>query len=508
MDPRLRGDDGKRGRGSRARLAAGIALLATLAGCSFAPPYHLPTIATPVAFKEAGPWIPATPGDLDPRGSWWSVFGDATLDSLEQRVDRDNPTLAEALGRYDEARAYLRQAQAGLFPTVGLSSDISDNRQSDNRPLRGANQPNQYPADTVSATASYELDLWGRVRNSIVAGKAEAEASADDLAAIRLSLEAELASSYIALRGYDLQIQLLSATVDAYAKADAMTERRFRGGIASGIDTGRSGAQLAEAQAQLADVQAARALTEHAIATLVGTPASSFTAPVVTAALPLPAIPATLPSELLQRRPDVAAAERRMAAANAQIGVTKAAFFPAISLGGQVGVQNTGLPSLFSAPNLFWSVGPSLALNLLDGGRRRAQLAVARAEWTQSTAAYRRRVLQTFQDVEDNLARLHLYGVEADAENRAVTQAAQTESLSLNRYVKGAVDYLDVVTAQTTALRTRRQALILNTLRLQASVGLIRALGGGWTNPDRQQASNQPPQASDNSPDKSQTRRM
>jgi NodT family efflux transporter outer membrane factor (OMF) lipoprotein len=365
--------------------------------------------------------------------------------------------------------------------------------------LRGANQPNQYQADTIGATASYELDLWGRVRNSIAAGKAEAEASADDLASIRLSLESELASSYIALRGYDLQIELLSATVDAYTKADDMTERRFRGGIASGVDTGRSGAQLAEAQAQLADIQAARALTEHAIASLVGTPASSFGAPLATAALSLPAIPASVPSELLQRRPDVAAAERRMAAANARIGVTKAAFFPAIALGGQVGVQNTGLPSLFSAPNLFWSIGPNLALNLLDGGRRRAQLAVARAEWTQSTAVYRRRVLQAFQDVEDNLAKLHLYGVEAEAENRAVAQAGQTEALSLNRYVKGAVDYLDVVTAQTTALRTRRQALILNTLRLQASVGLIRALGGGWANPDARQAANQSPQAREGS---------
>jgi NodT family efflux transporter outer membrane factor (OMF) lipoprotein len=476
-------------------LTAGIALLATLAGCSFAPPYHPPAIATPVAFKEAGPWVQAKPGDLDPRGQWWTVFGDATLDSLEQRVDRDNPTLAEALGRYDEARAYLAQAHSGLFPTIGLNTDISANRQSDNRPLRGANQPNQYPADTVGVSASYELDLWGRVRNSIAAGKAEADASADDLAAIRLSLEAELASSYITLRGYDLQIQLLSATVDAYAKADDMTERRFRGGIASGVDTGRSGAQLAEAQAQLADIQAARALTEHAIASLIGTPASSFTAPLETAGLPIPALPASLPSALLQRRPDIAAAERRMAAANARIGVTKAAFFPAIALGGQAGVQNTGLPDLFSAPNLFWSVGPNLVLNLLDGGRRHAQLAVARAEWTQSTAVYRRRVLQAFQDVEDNLARLHLYGVEAEAENRAVVQAGQTEALSLNRYVKGAVNYLDVVTAQTTALRTRRQALILNTLRLQASVGLIRALGGGWVNPGTQQAANQQLQA-------------
>lgn len=470
------------------------ALLATLAGCSFAPAYHPPTIATPAAYKEAGPWVAATPGDLDPRGQWWTLFGDATLNGLEQRIEPDNPTLAEALGRYDEARGYLTQVHAGLLPTIGVEADITDNRQSDNRPLRGANQPDLYPADTIGGSFSYELDLWGRVRNSVAAGRAEAEASADDLAAIRLSLEIELASSYIALRGYDLQIQLLTATVDAYTKADDMTERRFRGGIASALDTSRAGAQLAEAQAQLADVKAARALTEHAIASLVGTPASSFAVQPVAENLPLPVVPASLPSALLQRRPDVAAAERRMAAANARIGVTKAAFFPAITLGGQGGFQNTGFPGLLTAPNVFWSIGPDTVLNLFDGGRRRGQLAVARAEWSQTTAVYRRRVLQAFQDVEDNLAKLHLYGVEAAAEDRAVVQAGQTEQLSLNRYVKGAVNYLDVVTAQTTALRARRQALILNTLRLQASVGLIRALGGGWVDHGTQQAANPQPQ--------------
>jgi len=464
----------------RRRAACVLMAMAALAGCSFAPAYHPPVTVTPASYKEAGPWAPAAPADLAPRGDWWTLYGDATLNRLEQRIDKDNPSLAGALGRYDEARAYLAEARSGLFPHIGLDADITDNRQSDNRPLRGANQPDLYPADTVGGEAGYELDLWGRVRNSVAAGRAEAQASADDLAALRLSLEAQLAASYIALRGFDRQAELLSATVDAYARADAMTRRRFAGGIASGIDTGRSGAQLAEAQAQLADVRNARALTEHAIASLVGVPASSFTIAPASVDLALPDVPVGLPSTLLQRRPDVAAAERRMAAANAEIGVAKAAFFPSISLGGQGGFQNTGLPGLFTAPDIFWSIGPSAVLNLFDGGRRRAQLAVARANWTQATAHYRGQVLQAFQDVEDGLSRLHHLGVEVAAEDRAVQQAGQAEALSLNRYVKGAVTYLDVVTAQATALRTRRQSLELATLRLQASVGLIRAIGGGW----------------------------
>jgi outer membrane protein TolC len=383
------------------------------------------------AFKEDRGWTQAQPADALPRGGWWKVFKDPVLDGLEQKVDAANPTLAQALARYQAAQGFLGVARAAQGPRLGSSGTVSRNRQSDNRPLRGSNQPDEYAADSIGVQLDYEIDL-------------------------------------------------LSATVDAYAKADAMTRRRFAGGIATGIETGQSGAQLAEAQAQLADLRNARALTEHAIASLVGTPAPNFSIEAAPASLTLPPIPAGLPSTLLQRRPDVAAAERRMYAANREIGVARAAFFPSISLSGQGGFQNTGLPGLFTAPNIFWSVGPSAVLNLFDGGRRRAQVAVARANWTQATADYRGDVLKAFQDVEDGLSQLHHLGDEAVAEDQAVTQAAQAERLSLNRYVKGAVDYLDVVTAQTTALRTRRQAIRLETLRLQASVGLIKALGGGW----------------------------
>lgn len=465
----------------RLRAAIAAIALASLAGCSFAPPYHPAVTPTPPAFKEAGPWQPAVAtGPIVP-DAWWSVFADPTLDGLEQKVATDNPTLAGALARYDAARAYLGQARAGLLPQLGADASVTRNRQSDNRPLRGSNQPDVYGANTIEAGFGYELDLWGRVRNSVAAGKAEVQASGDDLAAIRLSLQAELASDYMALRGLDRQSELLVETVDAFAKADHLIARRFQAGIVSGIETSRSGAQLAEARAQLADVAAARALTEHAIASLVGTSASAFTITPATTPFAIPAVPLGVPATLVERRPDIAAAERRMAAANAGIGIAKAAFFPAIRLGGSAGFQDTGLPGLLSASNTIWSIGPSAVLNLFDGGRRRAELAVARARWASAAADYRATVLTAFQQVEDNLAQLHHLGDEADAENEAVRQAAATERLSLNRYDKGAVTYLEVFTAQTTALRTRRAALDLETRRLQASVRLIRALGGGWS---------------------------
>lgn len=463
---------------NRARLLLTVAV--ALAGCSMAPAYHVPVTPTPPAFKEAGPWVPATPGDPAAGGQWWALYGDSKLDDLEAKIEQGNPTLAEALARYDEARADLRVARAGLFPTIGLSAQVTDNRQSDNRPLRGSNQPDLYPADTVGGQFSFELDLWGRVRNNVAAGRAEAQASADDLAEIRLSLETQLALTYVALRGYDAQASLLSATADSYQQADDMTRRRFTGGIASGLDTARSGTQLAEAKAQLADVAAARAQCEHAIASLVGIPASSFSVAPAEVDFKLPGVPVGLPSTLLQRRPDVAAAERRMAEANARIGVAKAAFFPTIGLGGSGGFQSTGLPGLLGAPNIFWSIGPGAVLNLFEGGRRHAQVAAAKARWDQSTAEYRRHVLTAFQEVEDGLSQLHHLGDEADAEAQAVDMARQAEQISMNRYVGGAVDYLEVVTAQTTALRTRRTALDLRTRELQANVRLIEATGGGW----------------------------
>ncbi|MBU3077587.1 efflux transporter outer membrane subunit [Sphingomonas quercus] len=456
-----------------------LAAAAALGGCSFAPPYRPPTVATPAAYKEAGAWTPAAPGAIA-AGEWWRGYGDETLNLLEARIASANPGLAVALARYDQAQADLVRIGAGRVPSAGIDVDVSRNRQSDNRPLRGQNQPDIYSADTIEVGAGFELDLWGRVRNAVAARRAETEASADDVAGVRLSLQSRLAAAYVTLRGLDQRIALLTATVDAYDKADAMTKRRFAAGIASGLDVSRAGAQRAEAQARLFDARAGRALAEHAIASLVGTPAPDFSVTPSVASLELPPVPAGVPAALLERRPDIAAAERRMAAANAEIGVAKAAFFPAITLGGGVGFQNTGMDGLLSAPNLIWSVGPGAVFNLFDGGRRRGGLALARARWREATARYRAAVLQAFEEVENGLALLHHLDGEALAQDDAVRQATQTEALSMNRYVKGAVDYLDVVTAQTTALRTRLDALDLQTRRLKASIQLNAALGGGW----------------------------
>ena len=458
-------------------LAAG-----SIAGCSFAPSYVRPATAVPPAFKEGGPWQVAVPADTRPRGDWWAVFGDPILDGLEARVASANPTLAGALSRFDQAQAYLAIAEAGAGPRAEIDASFTRNRQSDNRPLRSLNQPTFYGANTVSGLFSYELDLWGRVRNAVAAGRAEAAASQDDVAAITLSLQTQLATQYLRLRGYDEELKLLDGTVAAYTRADALNRRRFEGGIASGLDTSRSGAQLKEAEAERDDVRAARALIEHAIASLVGTPASSFTLAAASTAMAVPVVPVGLPSTLLQRRPDIAAAERRVAAANAEIGVARAAFFPAITLGGSGGFQNTGGP-LFTAGNTLWSIGPGAVFALLDGGRRHAQLAIARAARDLAANDYRATVLAAFQEVEDDLALSAHLADEAVAQDEAVRQAGITEQLSLNRYVEGASNYLDVVTAQTTALRTRRDAIVLRTRRLQTSVRLIGAIGGGWVPP-------------------------
>ncbi|WP_314372324.1 efflux transporter outer membrane subunit [Sphingomonas paucimobilis] len=467
------------------RWLAGAAL-GLLGGCSMAPAYHPPAMPTPPAFKEVSStsdsvWKPAGGLTTAPRGDWWTGFGDPTLNQLEARIDADSPTLAAALARYDLARATLAGARSGLFPHVELTPGLIRNRQSDERPLRGGNQPDFYTAATLGGDISYEADLWGRVRNSVASGRALAEASRDDLAAVKLALQGQLATDFVQLRGQDQQLALLTQTITAFAKADALTRNRFRGGIATGMDVGRAGALLGEARAQYAETEAARAITEHAIASLVGQPASTFSIPHRDGAMTLPAIPIGLPSTLLARRPDVAAAERRMAAANARIGVAKAAFFPQITLGGAGGFQSTALAGLVAAPNLFWAIGPGAILNLFDGGKRRAEVAAARADWNGAVADYRTHALGAFQDVEDALATLHHLGEAQAAQDQAVASATRTEQIALDRYIKGAATYLDVATAQESALHDRQAALALENRRLMAGVALIRALGGGWS---------------------------
>ncbi len=459
-------------------LILGSGLLLT--ACDLAPAYHPPLTVTPAAYKEGGPWSPAEPSDSLPRGAWWEVFGDPTLNALETKLDSANPDLAATVAQYDQARAYAVEAEAGMYPQVSAGASLTANRQSNNRPLR-ANKggSSEYGANELDVQASYEIDFWGKIRNEARAGVALAQASAADLATVRLSLQSELASDYLTLRGLDADAQLLADTVKAYQKALDLTTTLFNGKIVSSMDVSRAQTQLETAQAQVSDIAARRALMEHAIAVLVGEQASSFSLPPEVLPFKLPDIPAGVPSTLLQRRPDVAAAERRMNAANADIGVAKAAFYPSVTLGILGGTQSTSL-GLFSMANSFWSLGPSISLPLFTGGTLDAQESAAYAKFREMNADYRQTVLGAFAEVEDNLAQLHWLGQESTHEEAAVTAAQHTLDVALNLYRQGADSYLEVVTAQTPLLQAQEVALDLQTRRLTADVGLIRALGGGW----------------------------
>ncbi|HVE21196.1 MAG TPA: efflux transporter outer membrane subunit [Acidocella sp.] len=457
-----------------------VALLVTLAGCSLAPNYVPPSLTTPVAYTNMGPWTPASPADTKSRGAWWLIYDDATLSRLETELDASNPTLAIALSRYDQAQQAVNQAEAAEYPQIDVFASGTQNRQSDHRPLR-VNGPDYYENDLLQGSFSYELDLWGRVRNTVAAGKDEAQATKDDAASVQLSLEATLADAYFNLRGLDAQEALLTKTVAAYARALQLTQAQHGGGIVSGLDVGQAQTQYDTAQAQLTDVIAARALFQNAIASLVGVPAPSFSLP-PNSALPLPpAIPVAAPSVLLERRPDVAAAERRAAEANAQIGVARAAFFPTVSIDASGGFESDGGGvNLLNLSNSMWSLGPSLALTVFDGGFRKAAVKIAVDQFNQASEAYRATALTAFQEVENELALCNDLAVEAAQQNAAVAAADHTLSLSLDLYTEGAVTYLNVVTSQTADLDAQSAALAVATRRLVSSVDLVRALGGGW----------------------------
>jgi multidrug efflux system outer membrane protein len=460
--------------------ALAVALAIAASGCSLAPAYTPLTLATPPTFKETGPWTPASPGDAAPRGDWWTIYGDQTLNGLEQEIETSNPDLAVALARYDEARALAAQARAAQFPQVNANGSATDNRISDDRPLRGT-FPGNFADNIIGASASYELDLWGRVRNMVREGNAQAQASSGDAASIRLSLEAQLADAYLGLRGLDAQDKVLADAVVAYTKALALTRDLHDGGAVAGLDVGRAETQLETARAQRIDVAAQRALLEHEIAALVGQTASTFSLPVKPDMPAPPHTPVAAPSLLLERRPDIAAAERRAAAANAGIGVARAAFYPTVTLSAAGGFENAGGANLLQLASSWWTLGPSVTLPIFQGGRLKAQLRQARDQFTEASESYRSTVLTAFQQVEDNLALCNRLADEARAESAAVEAARRTESLATIQYEMGAVTYLDVVTAQTADLDAQRADLTIATRRLQASVDLLRALGGGWT---------------------------
>jgi NodT family efflux transporter outer membrane factor (OMF) lipoprotein len=461
---------------------SGAALTLLLSACSLAPPLKTPDIPTADAYKEMGPWTQAQPADRLPRDSWWALYGNTELDELEKKLIVGNPTLAAALANYAQARALADQARAGLFPTLGLSAGVGRSRESVNAPLRGPTAPTYYNNNLVGGSVSYELDLWGQIRNEVAAGEANAAASAADLENARLSLIAQLVGDYILLRSFDRDSAILDETVRAYVRALSLTEQRHDAGIAPGLDVSQAQTQLDAARSQAAQTLAQRALMEHAIAALLGVSASNFSIKPQIVAIALPQIPSGVPATLLERRPDIAGAQRRMISANANIGVARAVFFPTLTLGAQGGFQSAGYSNWLSAPSSFWAIGPSALLSVFDGGLRRAQVAQARAEFDASAAYYRGTVVSAFQQVEDSLAALNHYHDASVDEKAAVNAAQRTLDFSMALYKQGASDYLTVVTSQTALLQNQLEALTLDTLQLTASVDLIRALGGGWEN--------------------------
>jgi NodT family efflux transporter outer membrane factor (OMF) lipoprotein len=463
-----------------------LGIAGALAACSLAPPYQRPDTAIPPAeYQESQGWKLATPSDTEARGPWWTVFQDTTLDALESQVTDANQDLKATYARLQESRAQTRIAQAGQ--SLSATADASANRTkaSVNSPTYDSREPAQYSDLIAGITLSYEIDLFGRVRNTIAGARAREQATAGDVAALDLNLRASLAENYFALRGLDAQQELLDHTVADYQRALMLTEALYSGGMAAKADVLQARAQLESARTAEEDNRLRRAQFEHAIATLVGQPASKFQLPPkpLPPTLKPPPIDLGLPSQLLERRPDVAAAERRVAAANAQIGITRAGFFPVFSLAGVAGTESFSLANWMLAPSHFWSIGPQGVLTLLDGGLRRAQSAVVAAVYDGQVASYRASVLTAFQEVEDNLAALRQLERENLHQAAAVTAAQGALDQANFRYRSGLVTYLEVVSTENATLIAQITAIDIDTRRLAASVLLIRALGGDWQRP-------------------------
>ena len=476
--------------------SAGTLFAAALfTACTVGPDYSRPDVATPASFKENHDWKLAQPADDLPRGKWWEIYDDPDLSAMEEQVAANNQSVAQAEASYRAANALVDAARANYFPIV--SADASISRSGGGRGgngvggvggvgVTGSSGSRSSTVRSVSLGASWEIDLWGRVRRQVEAQRANANASASDLAGIVLSRQASLASSYFQLRLVDAQKQLLDDTITAYRRTLEVTRNRYVGGVSARVDVAQSETQLKTTQVQAIDLGVARAQLEHAIALLVGKPASEFAIPAMSwkafEAKRMPAVPTIgLPSQLLERRPDIASAERRVAAANAQIGVAKAAYFPSLGISASGGFSSAAAAGLFSAPSRFWSIGPALAETLFDGGLRRAQTAQAAANYDANVAAYRETVLAGFAEVEDQLAALRILEQEAGAQDDALASARESLALTLNQYKAGTVSYLNVVTVQATALASERNAVSIFGSRMIASVGLVRALGGGWT---------------------------
>jgi NodT family efflux transporter outer membrane factor (OMF) lipoprotein len=459
------------------------ACLALLTGCAVGPDYVRPTVDVPAAYKEAGDWKVGEPRDEAPRGKWWEVFGDAELDRLEEQVVVSNQNVRAAEAQYRAAQALVAQSRSALFPTLGASGTA--NRASGRSGSTGALAGGPANQFNVSLDASWEVDLWGRVRRDVEASEASAQASAAELAALQLSTQATLAQNYFQLRVADRAKAVLDETVAAYQRSLQLVSNQYAAGIVPKVDVIQATTQLKSAQAQAIDLGITRAQLEHAIALLTGKAPANFAVAVAADTYKVPPIALGLPSSLLERRPDVAAAERRVAAANAQIGVAEAAYFPELTLSGTGGFANSAVSHLFTLPNRYWSVGASLAEAIFDAGRRRAQTEQARASHDAAVAQYRQAVLAALQEVEDNLVALRLLEQEAVVQGDALAGARESVRLTLNQYKAGTVSYLNVVTAQTISFVAERNALEIEQRRMVAAAGLVKALGGGWEQPER-----------------------
>jgi NodT family efflux transporter outer membrane factor (OMF) lipoprotein len=462
-----------------------VAALGLLSACTVGPDYVRPTVEAPAAYKELNGWKVAQPRDDFNRGPWWERFGDPQLSALEAQVDISNQNLVVAEAQFRQARALVQAARAGYFPTITAGAAATRSRRSST--LGSGSSTSSTGALTdylLSLDASWELDVWGRVRRTVESNEASVQASAADLAATRLSAQAELAQDYFELRALDAQQQLLEATVAAYAKSLQLTQNRYASGVAAKAEVVLAETQLKTTQAQAIDIGVQRAQLEHAIALLVGKPASTFAISVAPLTTAPPPIPVGVPSALLERRPDIAAAERLIAAANAQIGVAEAAFFPTLTLSASRGFESSDLSRWLTLPSRFWAVGPALAETLFEGGLRQAQTEEARAAYDANVAAYRQTVLTGFQEVENNLAALRILEQEAQVQDAAVQDARQSVTLATNQYKGGIVSYLDVIVVQAIALTNERSAVDILGRRLVASVLLIKALGGGWNAAD------------------------
>jgi len=453
-------------------------------GCAVGPNYRRPSAPTPQVFKEPPPegWKQAQPNAGVPRGKWWEIYNDPQLNALEEQVSISNQNLLAAAARYREARDAVRIARSSLFPTASATASVT--RQWPSATLgRNTVAPVSAGATTLYnlvADVSYQVDVWGSIRRNLTASYASAQVSAADLENARLSFQAELAEFYFELHGFDGDIDLLQRTAKAYEEYLKLTQDRFELGVASGLDVAQAKTQLDTTRAQLIDVGVQRAQAEHAIAILIGKPPAELTIPpMVLKTLP-PPVPTGVPSALLERRPDVAVAERQMASANEQIGIAKAAFFPSLLLSATGGFESTSSSQWFAWPSRFWAVGPQLAETLFDAGKRRAQLDLQRAAYDATVANYRQTVLTAFQQVEDNLAALRILEQEAATTDAAVADAEESLSISTDQYKAGIATYLQVITAQTFALQNERSAVDILTRRMTASVLLIEALGGGW----------------------------